>query len=293
MRHDHASKRGLLSVALAIAMISLFAFTAKPIDTQKMTAQQVLAKHLDSIGSQQARASIKNHIILGTVLAKFRNGGGELQGKAVMASEGQRSLMNMVFNVTDYPYDAIGYDGDHLTIGQVRGSGTPLGQFLFHYDAIIKEGLFGGTLSTAWPLLDLASHSAKLEYAGTKTIDGRQVHKLNYFPKKGTDLEISLYFDAETFRHVRTEYFRRIVSQMGNSVDTSARQRELHYKLTEDFADFSTEGALTLPHTYKLDLALEGNQRTNYYNWTIKLNEFHFNHPIEEQAFRLVQTNSE
>src|SRR5207237_8203045 len=167
------------------------------------------------------------------------------------------------------------------------------GGFLYNYDAIIKEGLFGGTLSTAWPLLDMSSHNAKLEYAGTKTIDGRQVHKLNYLPKKGSDLEISLYFDAQTFQHVRTEYYRRIASQMGNTVDTSARQRELRYKLTEEFSDFSNEGGLVLPHTYTLNLALEGNKRTSYSDWTIKLSEFHFNHPIDEQAFRLIQTNSE
>ncbi len=29
----------------------------------------------------------------------------------------------------------------------------------------------GGTLSSAWPLLDLAARGAQLEYAGTKKVD--------------------------------------------------------------------------------------------------------------------------
>ncbi|HMF54791.1 MAG TPA: hypothetical protein VK619_00405, partial [Pyrinomonadaceae bacterium] len=275
------------------AMIVIAATPAKPTAPERITVQEVIAKHLDSIGTAQARAAVKNQIILGTASANFRNGGGQLQGKAVLASEGKKSLINMVFGVTNYPYEAIGYDGANLTIGRVGNGGTALGTFLYSYDVIIKEGLFGGTLSTAWPLLDMSSRNAKIEYAGTKTIDGRQLHKLTYMPKKGADIEITLYFDAQTFQHVRTEYYRTIASQQGNTVDTSARQRELHYKLTEEFADFKPEsGGLTLPHTYKLHLSVEGNQRTFFYDWEIKLQEFHFNHPIDEQAFRLVQTNS-
>ena len=64
----------------------------------------------------------------------------------------------------------------------------------------------GGALSAAWPLLDISTRGPKLKYVGSKKINDRQTRVISYEPKDGSNLEIKLYFDAETFRHVRTEY---------------------------------------------------------------------------------------
>jgi len=79
-----------------------------------------------------------------------------------------------------------------------------------------REGLMEGALSAAWPLLDLATRKASLKYDGNKKLDGRKVHVLRYEAKNDYGLKTKLYFDAETFRHVRTEYEQRIVQQMAN-----------------------------------------------------------------------------
>jgi len=67
---------------------------------------------------------------------------------------------------------------------------------------ILREGLFGGTISTAWPLLDLKP-AGEAKYEGVKKIDGRELHDLTYVPNKsssGSDLTIHLYFEPDTFR---------------------------------------------------------------------------------------------
>jgi len=38
----------------------------------------------------------------------------------------------------------------------------------------LREGLLGGVLSAAWPLLRLAQQNPKLEYRGLKKMEGRQ-----------------------------------------------------------------------------------------------------------------------
>ena len=70
----------------------------------------------------------------------------------------------------------------------------------------MKEGLLGGIFSTGWPLLNLKDKPVTLAYRET-TIDGRRLHEIDYHPKQGFgDMKIKLYFDMETYRHVRTEY---------------------------------------------------------------------------------------
>lgn len=59
-------------------------------------------------------------------------------------------------------------------------------------DTVIREGLLGGVLTTAWPLLNVDQRKAKLNFDGLKKIDGQEVYDLRYHPHKNTDLELSL-----------------------------------------------------------------------------------------------------
>jgi hypothetical protein len=115
----------------------------------------------------------------------------------------------------------------------------------------------------------------------------RQAHKLKYYARKGGGgLQISLYFDAETFQHVRTEYKRTIPARMGPTAEQSASQLESHYRLTEDFSDFRPEGKLTLPHTYKIRYSDEA-RGMRMYEWVVTLSQFAVNEQIDPTVFNL------
>jgi len=45
---------------------------------------------------------------------------------------------------------------------------SQLGQFLYQYDEIVKEGLLEGYSPQPWPLLDLKARRPKLNYRGLK-----------------------------------------------------------------------------------------------------------------------------
>ncbi len=88
-------------------------------------------------------------------------------------------------------------------------SRSRLGNFLFLQEEVLREGLFGGVLSTAWPLLNTQIRTRSLKYEGLKKVDGQQLYDISYIPKKrfeSGDLSIHLYFDPETYRHVLTVY---------------------------------------------------------------------------------------
>ena len=287
-RVRHLRRALTLTLALAAALpLSLSPASAR----QKMTADEVVAKHLESIGPAAARAEILTRIIAGTSKAGFkaRNNIGAIEGQLVLASKENKSVIGMAFPSTDYPSEKFGYDGKKLTVGYLKpGVRSTLGSFLLIHDEVFKEGLMGGALSTAWPLSNLSERKAKVEYAGTDKIDGRPVHKLRYSPNRGSELDVNLFFDAETFRHVRTQYNRVTGARLsGGGIDAQAQQRATRYRMTEDFADFKKEGPLTFPHSYKLTLEIESTTGNSGHTWEMSLSQFAFNEAIDESGFNV------
>jgi hypothetical protein len=151
-----------------------------------------------------------------------------------------------------------------------------------------REGLLAGTLSAAWPLLDMSSRKAVLKYDGMKKIEGRQVYVVRYEPKNDSGLKTRLYFDAETFRHVRTEYEHRIIQQMATAPGVTQKQGDSITKLVEEFSDFKPVDGLSLPHSYKLQLSVEMLGRRILQDWTLSLSQFVANRTLDDKEFDVV-----
>ncbi len=88
-------------------------------------------------------------------------------------------------------------------------------------------------------------------------------------------------------QHVRSQYVQVISAQMGSTDKDSARQSKLRYEIDEEFSEFRKEGALTLPHNYKLRLNLDDYSGTNQYEWTLTLTQFAFNRAIAAESFNV------
>lgn len=283
-----------------VACILSFSLVANALAVgDKITPEEIIAKHLEAIGSAEARAAVKSMTIIGTSKATFfGRGSGVAEGITVLASQGEKYLVAMKFNNPDYPFEKLGYDGDTFSVGFVRpGVRSNLGSFLRINETTFKRGIMSGVLSTSWELLNFDEKDAKLKYAGIKKIDGKKLHEIDYNPKKGSDLSISLFFDPDTFQHVRTEYTRTLSAGLGNSiggtqssgsrVDASAGQSETRYKLVENYSDFKEENKLMLPHTYKIYLEIVSGNGTISYEWLMDLKKFNFNQPLDVKEFKV------
>jgi hypothetical protein len=276
--------------ALTAALLSLTtSISSTTLAVDKMTAEDVIAKHLESIGSAAARSSEHSRITTGTTHAIFKaqSGSGAIDGQVVLGSVNDKALLAMAFKDAKYPGERFGFDGKKFTVGYLKpGVRSTLGNFLLIHSAVFKEGLVGGTLSSAWPLLNLAGRGAKLEYAGTEKIGEQLVHKLRYSPKKGSELDITLYFDAKNFQHVRTQYERVVGARINTGgIDNQANQRETRYKMIENFSDYKKEGELNLPHSYTLQLEITKTNGSSVDKWEMNLSQFSFNQTIEEKGF--------
>jgi len=283
--HNRSTAAGAcLMICLCLLLSAPF---ARAVADEKMKPEEVVAKHLESIGSAGDRASVKTRVIVGVARYIRRGpGGGMTEGRAVLASENEKNMIGMKFAVPGYDVESMGFDGKDLTVGFASpGVRSVLEDFLRNHEQTFKQGLLGGTLSSAWPLLALDESKAKVKYSGIKKVDGQQLHQLKYQPRKGSDLGISLFFDAQTFQHVRTEYDRTVSANIGGGgVDSSASQRETRYKLVETFTDFKKTGNLVLPHKYKM--ALEITRGVQIFDeWELTLTDFAFNRPIDPKDF--------
>jgi hypothetical protein len=300
--HTHKKLTAIFSAVFTIAIASTtFA-------QEKLKTEDVISKHLSAIGPTEALSATKSIIAVGDAKALSRSTAvRDVVGVSQVVSEGEKVVLAMVFtNSNNYPYEKAGYDGKKMTVAllETTGQRSALTEFLASQQAIFKEGLIGGTLSSAWPLLNVAAKEAKLSYSGTKKLNDRLVHEVKYSTRK-SDMKVSLFFDAETFQHVRTEYSYQTSARMGtrpssgpiatstgatSAAGTDTGSQTLNrYKLVEEFSDFKTEGQLTLPHTYKLRLTVDA-QRTLLLEWVMNFKQFTFNEQIDDNVFNVSVT---
>lgn len=276
----------LTAIILTLIFLANVSGAITPV-ADKVKPEELIAKHLEAIGTAEARKSDRSRIAAGTSLMNLKTGGrGNSSGPALLASQKEKVLLKAEFTSAGYPFERFGFDGRKLHAKQYSpGVRSPLAEFFMSHETVFSEGLLGGTLSSAWPLLNLEARGPKLQYGGTEKIDGRQTHKLKYVPRQGGELKITIFIDAENFQHLRTEYVRVIAAPMGTTPATSASMREMRYTLVEDFRDYRVEGGLTLPHTYKIEYTVSRLNQPLALDWTFNFTRFTFDYPIEDKQF--------
>lgn len=272
----------------SVATFSLCAYASS--DT-KLAPSEIVSKHLESIGTAEARARVRGTRIKGNCVLTVREGGtGQAQGEVLLASQGNLNLTKMVFEDEANP-TWFKFDGTKTLVSQFRpGRRTSLENFFASFEVLTKEGLVGGTLSEAWPLLSVQAKNPKLEYAGIKEVGGRRLMAVKYTPHKSLEMKIVLYFEPETFRHVRSEYSQtiyatdqqRIATGRGLPAATEARATNARINAFEEFSDFKEEQGLNLPHTYTFELSIQSDIKPALINWQFQLTDFKFSAPFNE-----------
>jgi hypothetical protein len=274
-------------LALALSL----AACAAPVHAGDAKPEEIVAKHLDSIGTAEARGAVKSRAVQGNLRFKILVGGaGESVGSWGRVSEGRKSRFVMRFGSGDWRGEQFIFDGQKTSFAAATASHlrSNFAKFINGHDFIVEEGLLGGELSTAWALANLDPNRVKLEDAGLKKIDGHELRCLEYWPKDTSDMNVKLYFDPETYRHVMTVYSARTVdSGVSQGITRSAQQHEIRYTIEERFSDFKTDNGITLPRHYDLQYTEElqsGN--THLYDWDMTADKIVDNIGLDPDNFK-------
>jgi hypothetical protein len=281
-----------LSVSALIFLILMIAAKVNASAAETLKPEELLQRHLDSIGKSEARAAVKSRVMQGTAAYKLLVGGsGQINGKSVMASEDNKLQLLLKVNANAYHGEKFVRSGDKTFVFGTYDDATrsEFGEFLRSQDSPLREGLLGGVLSTGWPLLDLNGHGAKLHIEGRKKIDGAELLAASYRPKKSSDLNITLYFDPNTFRHVMTLYTTSRSSGIGlGGEQESARRNEARYRIEERFGDFKEVDGVTLPFHY--DLRYQQELQTGFtklVEWDVTASSIQNNVSLDPRNFEI------
>jgi hypothetical protein len=317
--------RKVFPILLAVALLISWNFNGSQNAFAKdpdLKPEQVVAAHLKSIGNPELLASIKNRGVGGDTIVNFIQGGtGKMIGQSLILSDGPSLAVILKYGTPDYPGEHFAFNGSEVTVANMSpGQRSPLGDFIYRYNIILKEGLFGGVLSVGWPLLDIAKKNPSLKYDREK-VDGRELHVLEYMSKQNmNDVKVKLFFDLETFRHVRTEYRLKVqgeqslqandivVAGVPRATNSGARTspdvrnagiteaiEDSHYALIETFDNFkqlkSGKGpdakSLTLPQSYTISYSNQGHGSTFLGNWTVDAKSWYQNGKIDQSYFKV------
>jgi hypothetical protein len=245
-------------------------------------------------------------------------------------SQGSKLAMVMKYDDASYPGEYFAYDGKDVTVGHMSpGQRSPVGDFIFRFNKLVKGGFLGGALTSSWPLLDVKNKNVDMKYRKAK-VEGRELHELEYHPRSGFgDIKIRMYFDLTTFRHVRTEYkvqasndssFRADKTVAGGSSSTQmtadavpssgglstvdergnapaptpggigVSHPDSYYTLVEKFEDYKRVGGLMLPHRYAIEYSVEGSGEAFIGRWFVNVEKWAFNAPnVDQKLFKALK----
>ncbi len=256
----------------SLFMICLWMAVLSPAIAADAKVDDLVAQHLASIGTAEARAALKSLAVQGTLRFKIVVGGaGDTSGTWQRLSQDRKSKFVMKFGNDKWWGEQFVFDGDKASfaMANLAHQWSSIGGFVAGQDGIVREGLLGGVLGTAWALQNI-DHHVKLSSLGRKKVDGRELDAIDYLSKSNGNMTVKLYFDPETHRHVLTVYTVNRSANVAHTDIENARQQGLHFSLEERFSDFQTDNGLTLPRQYDLRFSQElQNGTTTIYDWAM------------------------
>jgi hypothetical protein len=254
---------------------------------QELDPKDLISRHLNSISTPERRAALKNLFAVG--VSEFESKVPVIKGggKAIVVSDPDNLYFLLSLNSHDYPYERVGAFAKGISLPFISpGRRSFLGAFLADNPKILTENLFCGDMSLRW--IDNISDAAqqKMKIAGSKKINGRGAYAVDV-AVSGSDSgksRIRLYFDSDTYRHIRSEYHREV--DIGRiTVRQENQLQNATVDLVEEFSDFREIDGFTLPHAYKVTLTT--NTATQVYEASlgIRVSTYYFNQNLAPDFF--------
>lgn len=282
-----------------IKLIAVFFAISSAVDlaccqTTTPTAEEIIQRHIESLGNIKERERNRNRMAVGSSLFEIHGiGQRSVNGNAVFASDSKNLALVSTFEMQDYRMERIGLFDNKIEIPFVdAGRRSPLGSFLMSYDKLLSSRILGGAIFSTWLFGELGEIPGRLHNTGKKKLNGRDVWVIEYSPKSGLPpgAYIKLYFDAENYHHVRTVYAqketepgfyntgggREAAASGGGIREWTNEMASNSHTLTEDFDQIDPIGGLALPFKYNITLSIDSYKGTAEFTWKFVIREYKF-----------------
>jgi hypothetical protein len=215
-------------------------------DKQALSATDIIEKHLAAVGGKEALSKLKTRVAIGTVRKE-----NEPDAKmAIMSEAPNRVTAHYIFQNYDWQ---LTYNGKDTVF---RPTITKEASEVEHkYREMLATGAMFNSISL-YNLLTSGDATVKYESKGTKKVKGRPAYAVDVKRSKGPTLR--LYFDAETFMWVRTDYGRvSYTKQMGAFTNDVVQHGEDQTEVDFYFetSDFREVDGVKLPYKFEQTVA--------------------------------------
>lgn len=267
-------KRFLAALILtACCVVTVMADEKKP----ALSAAEIIDKHLEAVGGRQKLSQLKSRIAVGTVKRES-----DPEARMAIVSE-VPNRVSAVFIFTNFDLRFI-YDGSNVVIRPPM----PRQYVMFYnkYREMAASGLMYNGISL-YNLLLQPPAGVKFEAKGTKKVRGNDAYVVEV-KRSGTDA-MRLYFDAQSFMWVRTDYgkshFTAPMKQFTNA-PVAHGDEELTVDFYIETSEFKDVDGLKLP--FKFEQVVTAPILGQAKSGTIvgRISEYRHNEPIDPKMFQ-------
>ena len=267
------------SVAFLLLSCFLLLVVGKGRETKPlMTGDEIINKHLEAIGGKGTISKIQSRIAIGTV--KKEN---EPEAQMAIVSESPNRV-SAVFVFTKYDWQ-LTYDGTKSFVRPMLP--RDLSAIQDKYDELLASGLMFNNISLYNALIYQEASGAKFEAKGMKKIRGNQTYVVEM--KRPKVPSTKLFFDANTFMWVRTEYGKVYISKpMGAFTNENIPRAEddLNIDFFFETSDFREVNGIKLPFKFEqvVTYPIIQQKKVGILAGTIK--EYRHNEKIDAKMFK-------
>ena len=263
-------------------LLGMLVFAMSPVAAngqQSLTAAEIVNKHLSAVGGRQPLAGFKSRVAIGTV--KKEN---DPEFRMAIVSEAPNRV-SAIYVFENYDWH-LTYDGNKAIVSGIRFP-RELSPLQEKYQEMLTSGLMFNSISLYNILIDSESYGAKLEAKGTKKVKGRPTYVVEI--KRAKAAPARLYFDAESFMWIRTEYGSASVSkftgQFTNAVVPHGED-EWSVDFYFDTSDFREVDGVKLPFKFEQVITYPVLRQKKSGTISGTISEYQHNVPIDPKIFQ-------
>lgn len=265
-----------IRIPLLLSLLFASAVLLPSAEAQTLTAADIIAKHFEAIGGKPALAKIKSRIAIGTVQKDK-----EPAAKMAIVSE-MPNRVSAIYVLEKYDFQ-MSYDGKASIVRPMAP--RMFGPFISRYEQMLASGLMFNGISL-YNLL-ASGEANKIEAKGMKKVRDRQAYIVEMKAENG--LTARLFFDAESFMWIRTEYGRVTIQKpMGQFTNETVNRGQ--DDITADFyfetSDFRDVNGVKLPFKFEQALTAPYIQQKTVGVITGIIAEYQQNVPIDPKMFQ-------
>ena len=219
----------------------MLAAAAAADDKDKLSAAEIINKHLAAVGGKEALTKFKSRVAIGTA----RKDSDTAAPMAVMSEAPNR--VSAIYQFEGFNWQLL-YDGSKASVRPVLArANAPI---MEKYQDMLATGtLFNGM--ALYNVLTADDPNTKFEAKGTKKVKGRAAYVVEM--RRGKDRAM-LYFDTETFMWVRTDYGSvRLTKEMTTFTNAiESKDQETTYDFYVETSDFKEVDGVRLPYKFEI-----------------------------------------